>query len=250
MQLNINTDAVVKHTNTLEKMHKSALPVAIRGALNKAAFDVKKDTMPRSASRTFKNRQPNFFKANSKVEMAKGFDLRSMKATVGFTDKGLNGNNNFAVKDLEQQEDGGKIKGRSFIPTDIARGGNKSRPVRPGNRMGKISNLVNSAKARGKNRYEKFVKSAMHAGVGGYVIGNFQKAILWRINSIKRKRIKIRGRSSTTIIKATPIYSFSQKRSVRVKSTNFMKKASLESASKMEDFFISEAKRQIEKLNK
>ena len=56
MQLNINSDAVVKFTNTLEKLHKSGLPVAIRESLNNAAFDVKKRTMPKAAGDTFKER--------------------------------------------------------------------------------------------------------------------------------------------------------------------------------------------------
>ena len=43
MQLNINSDAVVKFTNKLEKMKKFDLPIAIRVTLNDAAFDVKQN---------------------------------------------------------------------------------------------------------------------------------------------------------------------------------------------------------------
>lgn len=42
MQLNVNTDATVALTNKLEKLHKSAFPVAVRSTLNSAAFDMKK----------------------------------------------------------------------------------------------------------------------------------------------------------------------------------------------------------------
>jgi hypothetical protein len=87
--------------------------------LNKAAFDVKQNTMLKSAEASFVKRQPNFFKANSRVEMASGWDLDKMQATVGFNSSGLKGgSNNHAVEDLEQQERGGTIKSRSFIPTD------------------------------------------------------------------------------------------------------------------------------------
>ena len=89
MILNINSNAVVSYTNTLEKLHKSAFPVAIRETLNSAAFDVKKNTMPLSAKKSFIERQPTFFKANSKVDKATGFNTSTMKSTVGFFSNNL-----------------------------------------------------------------------------------------------------------------------------------------------------------------
>lgn len=245
MIININTDAVVKYTAKLEKLHRSALPVAVRNTLNSAAFDVKKTTMPKKAEATFQNREKNFFKANSRVDMAKGFDMKTMQATVGFTENGLKGGSNFAVKDLEQQEYGGAIKSKSFIPMDPARGGNKTRPVRPGNRLSTVNKIANSAKGKvkGRNKQERFIKSAVYAGVGGYVIGNFDKQKLFRINSIRKKK-------GNTIIKKTPIYSFEENRSVRVKATGFMREATIESASKMESVYIKEAEKQIKRLKK
>lgn len=240
MQLNINSHEVVKFTNTLEKLHKSALPVAIRGALNKTAFNVKQNTMPNQAEKTFVNRQKNFFKANSRVEMAKGFDIKQMEAVVGFTEGGLKGDNNYAVKDLEQQERGGTIKGRSFIPTDVARGGDNSRPVRPGNRLAGINRIINSNKGTG-TRKQKFVKAAQLAGQGGYVIGNNERKILWRIDSITKRRGRIK-------IRKTPIYSFEDDREITVKGTGFMRSASLQSVNNIDEFYIAEAERQIAKL--
>lgn len=243
MQVDINTDASVVFTNKLEKLHRSALPNAIRSTLNSAAFDVKKVTMPKSADDAFTKRVPNFFKANSRVEMAQGWSVKSMKATVGFTEGGLKGGRNFAVKDLEQQERGGTIKARSFVPSDQARGGSKTKPVRPGNRLSRIKKVVNSTQVAGENRQEKFIKSAVYAGKGGHVIGNFQKAMLWKITSIRRV-----GRM--TRIKKKALYSFERGRDVRVKGTGFMEKASMESAEKMEKWYIEAAKKQIQRLTK
>lgn len=178
MQININTESTVKFTNRLEKLHRSALPTAIRQTLNKAAFDVKQNTMPVEARASFEQRQPNFFKATSRVQMANGWSVKSMKATVGFIENGLKGGDNYAVKDLEQQERGGTIRGRSFIPTDVARGGSSARPVRPSNRISRVRRVVNAASAHGKTRHEKFIRSAIYAGKGGYVIGNFDKKVL------------------------------------------------------------------------
>ena len=237
--LNVNTDEVVRYSNKLEKLHRSAFPVAIRGALNNAAFDVKQNTMPVSAGKEFVNRNPNFFKANSKVIMAKGFNVRTMQAMVGFTTDKLKGSNQ-AVEDLEQQEHGGKIKGRAFIPLDVARGGSNTRPVRPSNRLTRIKKVVNARNVRGKSRQQKFIKAAMAAGAGGYVIGNFTPKILWKITGITKRGTKIK-------IKKVPVYSYEKGRDVNVSATNFMKKATLKTAKKLEGFYIKQAKKQIEK---
>ena len=232
--LNVNTDEVVKYSNKLEKLHRSAFPIAIRGTLNNGAFDVKKNTMPVSAEKEFTIRRKNFFKANSRVNMAKGFNVRTMQAIIGFI------GTQQAVEDLEQQEHGGKIKGRAFIPLDVARGGSNTRPVRPSNRLTRITNIVNARKIRGKTKQQKFIKAVMTAGVGGYVIGNFTPKILWKITGITKRGTK-------TKIKKKPVYSYEKGRDVNVSATNFMKKATLKTAKKLEGFYIKQAKKQIEK---
>lgn len=237
MKLNINTDAAVKFTNTLEKLHRSALPVAIRSTLNSAAFDVKKNTMPQRADQEFTIRQPNFFKANSRVEKATGFDVDNMQATVGFVEGGLRGDNNHAVDDLEQQEHGGTIGHRSFIAMKEARGGNDSKPVRPGNRLSAIK-FVNANTMQGKTAKEKFLRAVAKAGKGGYVLGTNAKKTLFRIEDVGRN------------LKLKPLYSFEPKRSIKVRGTNFMKEASLQSANKLEKFYEIEARKQIARLRK
>lgn len=241
MLLNINTDAIVKFTNKLEKMHRSALPVAIRGSLNSAAFDVKIKTMPISVKKEFTERNKTFFKANSRVMMAKGFNVKSMKALVGFTESRLKGGNNFAVKDLLKQEFGGTISKKSFIPTDAARGGNKAKPVRPSNRLSKINRIVNQNHLSG-SRKQRFIKAIHKAGKGGHVLGGTKvgTTTLFKVNSIgKNGKLRI-----------TPLYDFEDGRSVKVNPTHFMANASIISGRKIEQFFIKEAKRQFERLKK
>lgn len=239
MKLNINTDAVVKFTNKLEKIHRSALPIAVRTSLNSAAFDVKKRTLLKETSESFTLRQKkkNFFKANSRVEQAQGFNMNTMRATIGMVEGGLEGGNNYAVKDLEQQERGGTIKGKAFIPLKAARvGGSDIKVVRPQNRLSAINKVVDARKAKGVNDKQKFNFAAHQAGVGGYVLAKYKaKEILWRVNSLDGK------------IKLTPLYSYKEKRSVSVKPKGFMQKASTESAQLIEKFFILEAKKQIAK---
>ncbi len=244
MQINVNNDAVVKHTAKLESLRKSALPNAIRGTLNDAAFDVKQKTMPTQAKDKFINRSPNFFKANSRVEKAVGFDVNTMKSVVGFIDTGLRGENNFSVKDLEQQEHSGTIKGKSFIPLDTARQGQShNQLVKPANRLSRITNIVVANRLSGTKR-QQFRKAIIKAGAGGYVLGGDIKGedILWRVDSIDT--------SGTNRFSLTPLYDFRKARSVRVDQTSFMRIASVDSAEKMNKFFIAQAEFWIKKYAK
>lgn len=243
MRLNVNTDAVVQHAARLERFNRSAMPVAVRQTLNSAAFDAKQKTMPAQAARTFEKRDKNFFRANSKVQTAHGFDINTMRATVGF--KPLGGTNK-AVEDLEQQEYGGKIGGRTFIPLAQARTGNSwRRKVRRTARISQIKNIVDAADAKGSSKKEKFIKSCIHAGVGGWVIGDTTTAggnrILYQVRSIKR----IKG---DTVVKVVPMFAVQPQNTVTAKPTKFMQKATLESGKKMEQYFIKHAEAQIKKL--
>lgn len=248
MKININSMAVAKHTNTLEKLHRSALPNAVRNTLNNAVFDVKTKTMPKSAKEEFTNRSPNFFKSQSRFENAQGFNVSTMKATVGFVEGGLKGENNYAVKDLEEQEEGGIIKGKSFIPLNTARtGGSYNKLVKSNSRLTNIQRIVNARNQQGKTKAEKFVKAIIKAGNNGYVLGSEYKGdnILFKVNSIS-SNLKTRNLK----YKITPLYDYQKNRKIKTKPTHFMREASLDSAEKMNKFFIKNAEFQIRKLKK
>lgn len=87
------------------------------------------------------------------------------------------------------------------------------------------------------------MRAAHKAGRGGYVIAGLRKPMLYRIESISRKY----GR---TFIKQKPLYSFAQGRSVKIDRTSFMREASLNSANRLERFYIEEAQRRIAKMAK
>jgi hypothetical protein len=236
MEFELNTDDIMKYGQKLGDLHKSAFPSAVRATLNGAAFDVKQRSLLVSAKQNFVERQPNFFKANSKVDMATGFNVDTMKSTVGMVS--LKGNNK-AVDDLEQQEHGGTIKARSFIAMKTARSGkNTNRLVQKKNRLSTISNIVNAKKSNGKSEKQRFVKSAIFAGQGGFVLS--EKNILWRIDKLIRK-------DGMTRFKMTPIYNFEKGRSVKVKATHFMETAAVRSSKKMPELFRKEAEFQFSK---
>ncbi len=246
MRLDINTNEVVAFTVKLEKIRKSALPSAVRGTLNNAAFDVKQRTMPAQAAAAFVKRSPNFFKANSTVVMATGFDVNRMKATVGFVENKLRmgSDHNFAVKDLEQQEHSGRIGGKSFIPLDSARVSGYNSLVKPANRLSKIlkAKIVIARNLKGNSKKQQFIRAVAKAGQGGYVIGSNIKGenILWRVDTYA-------GPNKFTL---TPLYSFRKNRRVKVKETGFMEKATLNSAEKLNSFYIAQARFYLNKYSK
>jgi hypothetical protein len=252
MVLDINTDGIVVYTNKLEQIHKSALPVAVRAALNGAAFDVKKNTMPEEAAHAFIQRKKNFFKANSTVQPAKGFSIEKMEAVVGF--KSRTGTADQAVEDLEQQEHGGTIGERDFIGLKGSRkSGSWEQEVKANLRLGNLKNLniVNADKVRfknhGKRKAQKFIRAAIIAkknyGKNAFVLGNKWgggNRTLSRIDSITM------GDGRVTF-ERTPLYTYRPNRKVDVARKNFMKRASLESGLTIEKRFVNEAIKQLKK---
>jgi hypothetical protein len=81
-----------------------------------------------------------------------------------------------------------------------------------------------TAKVTGRSFFMLFPK----AGVGGYVIGNKDKKILWRVESINGKKIKLKA-----------IYTFQENRSSnRFMLPNSCRPRPFKSANKIEDFYI------------
>jgi hypothetical protein len=239
VQIDINTDAAVVFTDILERIGKSALPNAVRETLSKTALDVKQKTMPRTADVEFTNRRKNFFKANSVVDFAKGRDINTMRSTVGFTSQKLTGGNNFAVKDLEQQEYGGKIDGKSFIPLDPARVGKSySKSVRANARISKLKFIV-ARNQKGVSKEQKFTAAIFKAGIGGNVLGSTKKGenIVWRV-----QRLNKLGKPMLV-----PLYDYSKSRKIKVKKTNFMEKSAVLSQKKMDEIYVIEAKKQVDR---
>jgi hypothetical protein len=242
MKFNVDTNAVVIHTNKLEKLSKSAFPNAVRGTLNSLAFDVKGNTMPKSALR-FKKRQKNFFKSNSRVNMAKGSNLSSMKSEIGFINKAKTAES--AVEELEQQEHGGKIDEREYIPVKAARTSkNNKRMVQKRNRLGTIGikNIVKASKMSARNQGGRFVQAVAMAGKGGFVQSKLKgknTTMVWRVNSLSRTK---GGR-----FKLTPVYIVNESKSVKVKATHFMEKATKKTMQSADKFYIKQAEREFEK---
>lgn len=264
MRLYINNESLEAFTKNLEKMHRSALPVAIRGTLNDAVYDVKTNTMPKTALE-FKKRQPNFIKANSKFEKAEGFNVNSMRATVGFYENKLSHQStNYAVKDLEQQEYGGIIKKKSLIPMKPARINNKM--VRASDRLAAIKsqNFVRASSIgksstggdiRVTSLKQQFIRAAFMAeklyGKKALVMGGRNSngsRTLSRINEIRGSG-KFTKNNALSITR-TPLYNVKRGRNVSVQKTSFMQRATLETAKRLNNFYIAQAQKQFEKFKR
>lgn len=264
MNFKINTIPLEHHAERLNEINRSALPVSIRGALNDAVYDVKIRTMPKSAE-VFKKRQNNFFKANSKFDKATGFNISSMKATVGFFENKLvHANTNYAVKELEEQEHGGVIEHKAFIAMRPARVGNKM--VRANARLSAIKDKIvktsRVGKGKGgklisvKSKKQQFIRAAFFAekkyGKAAFVLGGRSSnggKTLSLINEIRGSGRYTRNKYNLEISR-TPLYNVKKGRAISVNPTNFMKRASLETGLQISKFFIAQAEKQFNKLRK
>jgi len=238
--LNIQAQGLDILANKLEMLNRSAFPVAVRQTLNSAAFDLKQNTMPQITGSLFVKRKPNFFKANSKVFPAKGFDVSTMQAIAGFVGKDQ------AIDNLQQQEIGGRIKSRSFIAMNPARVSNSpTKSVRPNARLANTK-IINSANGTSTRR-QQFVRAAIKAHQqGALVIGNFDEQIVFRVDDITPSGISRQG----ITMKLTPLYTYKQGRSVQVSQTGFMQKSANKTAPKIVGLFAGHAENQFKKIMK
>ena len=245
MKFNVNSDAVIAHTNKLEGLTRSAFPNAVRNTLNGLAFDLKKDTMPKSASR-FTKRQKNFFKANSTVQMAKGFNVSTMESKMGFMAKGKTAKG--AVNNLDEQEEGGTITQREYIPVEKSRiGKSKKRMVQKKNRLNKIGikNIVKASSFSGSTSWQ-FMQAVNKAQKGGFVqakLKNKDVTMVWRVNESMSTNLK----TKRVIFKLTPVYIVNKSKIVKVKATHFMEKATKKTMQRADKIYISSANFQYKK---
>lgn len=208
-------------------------------------------TMPSEANR-FEKRRPTFFKANSKVTQATGFDIDKMRATIGFIPKP--GDKSHSVEDLEQQEEGTEIANRAFIALPGARTGNSWKGItRTDLRTGKLGDdLVDPDNRKAFNPREGFIQSALYAQSKGlkYVFGTDRNKkgarVLYRINKIGRNK------KGDTFVAKTAIYNVKGKREVTPGSEyqDFMLSASETSRRKMQQWFKQAADKKIIDLMK
>jgi len=257
----IDSSACIRHAYLLDQIGKSAIPVAVRQTLNQAAFDTKKRVQDNSKN-PFIHRRLTFFKASSSVNPAKGLDVNTMQSEVGFTPNPLKKTrNDHSVQDLEQQENGGLIGGKAFIPLNAARNSKSPRRmVKENYRMSVLENKIvrASANKKGKNKGQRFILSSIFAHVGipmanakdGFIMGEIKggKRYLFKINSVHRPK-----GARNTFVNSTAIYSVEKGRKVTPGSKggahhHFMRNESLLHVKAMEANFVKFAEIKIKQV--
>lgn len=237
-RFDINSKEVVQLTAKLERLNATIMPKVVASTLNELAFDVKQKELSKSASKNFINRKPKFFDVFSKVDKARGGTIASLRAEVG-----MKSNGNKAVEDLKEQEHGGLIESRSFIPTEQARVGASIKGlIRSNARLKKIK-FANVKDAKGVSEKQKFAKTVAHVGKGGLLLAEKDGIqTLWMVNSINR--------TEDGKFKLTALYSYEKGRSAKIKSTKFFLEATNATYPKALQFYIQEAEREYKKLFK
>jgi len=229
-------------TNKLEQIRKSAFPLAVRGTLNAAAFDVKMNTLEQSATRNFIRRVPTFFKRFSGVSKANGLNVDSMQSEVGMTAQGVS-KVVPAIRHLAQQEEGGDI-GEGLHYLKATRGGNNARKVTKAQYYNKNKNVRGKFK-RATTQSSKFVAAA-------YVALKQKKRLAFKdsrgtrftlqvtsIKKFKRKGLRIKSKILTMNREGQP---------VNIKPTHFSREAANLTVPKLPMFYAKEAQRQFDKI--
>lgn len=253
MRLNLDTDELTILSNKLERLNRSAFPVAVRQTLDGMAFDMRNE-VPKVAQTKFRKRSPgNVWKFAGRVNKARGFDVQKMQAEYGFRDLPRS---NFS-ENQKQQERGGKIGNRQMIALDGARGGSGAvrKPYRISSLRNKTfvdANRITKRRTKGggtatvNSRKEKMIV-AMHVAKknfkrDAYVLGSFgsRSRFLFHVKSI-------RGSSDKLDFNIIPIYKVNEPGKVDVRSTHYISEASERTKRKGVRIFKANANRQFKK---
>jgi hypothetical protein len=227
-QLNVNE--YFKYTKKLDRLKLHDLPLAVRGTLNDAAFDMKLIQVEREFNKRFTIRKQAFIRSHTMALKVKNtFKVNQMISQVGIiAGKSDSGD------ELIHQEFGGRLK-RDEIPTKEARVSGSPRKV-----VSQTHYLTKVKKQKGKKVYQakEFRKAAIKVGKGGFVqYGN----MIYKIQAVKK-----RSRSGL-FIKALPIYNVKEGRVVRIKRRPFMAPAANLTSMKIPRFYAKQAMRRIKK---
>lgn len=215
---NVNNDASIALTAKLERLHRSAFPVAVRSTLNDAAFKTK-SLIPKAASGKFTIRQNNLYKKFVVVNKAKGFNLGSMAAVVGID--GASSKGKRVAQGLAAQETGGTVRSRKLLPMDQARiSGSYGKKLRAKNRFNKI-NISQSNRRKPGSKHVLIKK-----GSKGTVFDTSRKG------------------------KMIPIFSYRQTNKTRLNARPVIKPSARLAANRMNRFYEVNAQKQFKRLLK
>lgn len=235
---NVNNDDNIKLTNRLEKLHRSAFPVAVRQTLNEVAFDARTGMAKAAvASGQAQRNNKSIYNLLGRAEKAKGFDLKKMESVTGIFPRSRM---EAIAKSIVTQEKGGVVPtNRTHIPLDTARtGNNPNKPVRRKQRIGNVNYRPKKVKKGDFARMFSEARKALNAPDNERYLEYDGK--IWQIKRILRRKKGNR-------IKGTPVYSKSKGRRVKVKPRPFLKPAADKAVLNMSKHYRNFAVKQFRK---
>ncbi len=241
----IDNSQLKKYNDKLRSLHRAAYPTAVRNTLNDLAFDVYKNTMPKKYDDNFIIRNKSFLHSHSGFKKATGWDVSLMQSQVGITPK-----ESTSAEQLKHQEFGGN-ENKTAIYMDTARAGKSKYKL-----VTKSAYLTRKKYIRGDHanatrhtRKSNFVASAI-------IAQRMNTFLLWRSATgdtaflIKGIRFLGYGRKRGVKINAVPVASVGNQ-NVNIKKKAFLNPASMQSYSKIIEYFKMEAEKSIVKyMNK
>lgn len=233
-KLNVNTDAAIILTAKLERMHRSAMPSAIRSTLNDAAFTMKKTEILVSAKNNMNVKNPAFFKRFTGLKRANGFNVNSMYSEVGFLDRGQKSAIKAINKGMESNEFGGKDDDGGMY---IGKSRNGKGLVRRSARFDKTKVLKTKSKSNIARMYasEKSKKQVF--------INTSKGRFLVQVNSFERG---VKG--SGPDIKLDFLMRHRKQHIAKAKATHFNQEAALKTQKQMDNFYLKNANYQFSKI--
>jgi hypothetical protein len=240
--MTVDTKEIVKLTAQLTSVHRAAFPNTVRFTLSDLAFDVKKNTLlPALSQSEMIIRSPQFFKRYSGARKAIGWDINAMQSQVGMMPSG---GVTKAVTRLKQQEEGGTLPDRSFIPDiKVRTGANQRGRVRRSGYMNRLS-LVGHISRGNKPGLIRTVTGTRISG-GGSGKGNviIYGSVLYEIQGFKRIR-----QSDTIKLHLKKLYAYRKDREIHLKPQRFMQRSALQSGQKLQELLNRNAERQLKKF--
>jgi hypothetical protein len=223
----INMTEVIGFTNKLSKLHKSALPLAIRSTLNDAAFEAKK-VLPLVWDKNFTVRKMSFIKSHARVNKSPNtFNIKSMVSEIGILKGKSKAGNRLAF-----QEVGGIIESH-FMPRDVARDGST--------RSGKISKRAYFQRnnIRKANNKQQFIKMAYMNAKSNKSDLIWYKDLVFNVDSFSSS-------GGQLDIKYDVLYSTKESK-VSIEGRGFIRKSAKLAIPKMPTFYRKNAEFRIKK---
>ncbi len=236
MPLEFKSDKLIAFSLKLTKIHRAALPNAIRFALTDSAKDVKFRTLKKQANKSFAVKKQTFFRKFSGYTPAKGFNISKMQSVAGMIKGTPKNSKSVASTEIAQQQIAGTLHHKTFMASQNQR---------------TSKGLVKSAylKEREKTpivtkKGKLFFADAKRAKETKrpLLVKKNNKGILVKVGKIRKSKTEKFKREIVT----TPIASYRKGRKINLTDAKpFVNMAAIESAKILNMNFIKHAEKQV-----